>query len=201
MSEQYFTNSPQSESHPSQFQTKINDINLIFHTDDGVFSKKQVDYGTRVLLEHFSIPNESGRILDVGCGYGPVGITIAKQYEGLSIDMVDINERAIQLAHKNIQENQVKEAKAFINDRLTDLRANDYTTIITNPPFRAGKAVVFDIVDQSFKCLIQQGELWLVVQKKQGAPSLKKKMEDVFGNVDVIKRDKGYYVLKSIKID
>ncbi|MET3684042.1 16S rRNA (guanine1207-N2)-methyltransferase [Alkalibacillus flavidus] len=201
MSEHYFSNSPQSQSRPFHFQTTINQVDLTFHTDDGVFSKKQIDYGTRVLLGQFVMPSVSGDVLDVGCGYGPIGIAVAKQFPEHHIDMVDVNERAVQLAKHNASENQVSQTDVFVNDRLDNLSNNHYAAVITNPPFRAGKSVVLSIIENSYKCLKRQGELWLVVQKKQGAPSLKTKMEEVFRHVEVVKRDKGYYVLKSIKID
>ncbi|GAA0470063.1 class I SAM-dependent methyltransferase [Alkalibacillus silvisoli] len=201
MSEHYFTNNPQSDSKPFQFQTTINSYNLSFETDDGVFSKKQIDYGTRVLLEQFIAPGVEGDLLDVGCGYGPIGITLGKSYPERQVDLIDINERAVSLANQNLQLNQISNAQAFVSDGIDGFSEKSYAAVVTNPPFRAGKQVVVEMIQDSFLKLKNYGELWLVAQKKQGAPSLKNKMEEQFNNVEVIKRDKGYYVLKSKRID
>ncbi|WP_017185252.1 class I SAM-dependent methyltransferase [Alkalibacillus haloalkaliphilus] len=201
MSGHYYTNNPQKESNPFRFQTTINSYNLIFQTDDGVFSKKQIDYGTRVLLEHFDPPEIDGDLLDVGCGYGPIGIVLAKSYENHKVVMVDINERAVHLSNQNILMNKVNNAVAHVGDGLSGVKQEGFASIVTNPPFRAGKDIVVNIIEEGCEKLKKDGDFWLVAQKKQGAPSLKKKMEEVFGNAEVVKRDKGYYVLKSKKID
>ncbi|MDV2582680.1 class I SAM-dependent methyltransferase [Alkalibacillus haloalkaliphilus] len=201
MSDHYYTNNPQKESNPFHFQTTINSYNLNFQTDDGVFSKKQIDYGTRVLLEHFDPPEINGDLLDVGCGYGPIGIVLAKRFENHKVVMVDINERAVHLSNQNIAMNKVNNAFAYVSDGLSRVKQEGFASIVTNPPFRAGKDVVINMIEGSHVKLQKGGDFWLVAQKKQGAPSLKKKMEEVFGNAEVIKRDKGYYVLKSKKID
>ncbi|WP_027964785.1 class I SAM-dependent methyltransferase [Halalkalibacillus halophilus] len=201
MSEHYYSKSPKSSSNPTKFQTTIQSISLTFQTDDGVFSKKQIDYGTKTLLEQFQFPETVGDILDVGCGYGPIGITVAKMAPERRINMFDVNERAVDLAEKNISLNYVSNAEASVEEGIHSFPDDRYAVVVTNPPFRAGKKVVHEIVEESKRVMVKQGELWLVVQKKQGAPSLQAKMEDVFGNVEVMKRDKGYFILKSRKID
>ncbi|MDQ0352409.1 16S rRNA (guanine1207-N2)-methyltransferase [Alkalibacillus filiformis] len=201
MSDHYYVNNPQKQSNPSRFQTTINSYNLIFQTDDGVFSKKQIDYGTRVLIDQFESPEIEGDLLDVGCGYGPIGVVLAKSNKNHNVVMIDINERAVNLANQNIEKNGVTNATAYVSDGLSGVKQKGFAAIVTNPPFRAGKDVVVNIIEESREKLKEDGYFWLVAQKKQGAPSLKNKMEEVFGNVEVVKRDKGYYVLKSKKID
>ncbi|GEL78077.1 class I SAM-dependent methyltransferase [Tenuibacillus multivorans] len=201
MSDHYYSQKPTSKSNPSHFREAINSITLDFHTDEGVFSKKQVDYGTRALLNNFKQPETLGDILDVGCGYGPIGLTLAKMYPKCHIVMIDVNERAIRLAKENQTVNRVPNVDVVQSDGLKQIRGRQFATVITNPPFRAGKALVHQIVEDSYDVLVHEGEFWVVVQKKQGAPSLKEKIKKVFGNVDVIKRDKGYFILRGKKFD
>ncbi|MGP4072828.1 class I SAM-dependent methyltransferase [Piscibacillus sp. B03] len=201
MSDHYYSKNPTSKRNPSQFQTTLSSITLNFHTDEGVFSKKQVDFGTKTLIEHFDLPKGQGDLLDLGCGYGPIGITLAKRYPERSVVMVDVNERAIELAKKNCETNQASNVEVLQSDGVKEVSDRAFGAVITNPPFRAGKKVVHNMIEDSYNVLTQEGELWVVVQKKQGAPSLKEKMESLFGNVDVVVRNKGYYVLRAIRFD
>ncbi|RPF49976.1 class I SAM-dependent methyltransferase [Aquisalibacillus elongatus] len=201
MTEHYYSKNPTSKSNPSQFQTSILSSTFTFHTDEGVFSKKQLDYGTNVLLHAFELPEVEGDLLDLGCGYGPIGIGLAKQYRDREILMVDINERAVELSKKNCEVNAVENARVLQSDGIESVSNQRFATVITNPPFRAGKTVVHQMVEDSYELLLEGGELWVVVQKKQGAPSLKGKIKNVFGQVDVVKRDKGYFILRGKKFD
>ncbi|MGM8216196.1 class I SAM-dependent methyltransferase [Bacillaceae bacterium W0354] len=201
MNDHYYSQSPTSQSNPSQFSVTIQSLPLTFHTDEGVFSKTQLDYGTSVLINQFQEPDVSGDLLDVGCGYGPIGITLAKLYQTRTVYMIDINERAIQLAKLNAVENDLNNIKIYQSDGLREVKDKTFAAIITNPPFRAGKQLVHQIVDDSYEQLKVDGEFWVVVQKKQGAPSLKKKVEECFGNAEIVKRDKGYFVIRAKKFD
>ncbi|WP_175614703.1 class I SAM-dependent methyltransferase [Piscibacillus halophilus] len=201
MSDHYYSEKPTSKRNPSQFQTTLSSITLNFHSDEGVFSKKQVDFGTKTLVEHFKQPEGKGNLLDLGCGYGVIGITLAKRYPDHHVVMVDVNERAVELTKKNCEQNDVQNAEVLQSDGVAEVKDRQFNAVITNPPFRAGKKVVHQMVEDSFDVLNDQGELWVVVQKKQGAPSLKGKMESVFGNAEVVVRNKGYYVLRAIKFD
>ena len=136
------------------------------------------------------------RLLDVGCGYGPLGIALAKA-QGLDVTMIDINQRAVALAQKNAEKNGVK-AQIF-QSNLYDNVTGTFQHIISNPPIRAGKKVVHTVIEESIQYLDDGGDLTIVIQKKQGAPSAKAKMEDIFGNCEIIKKDKGYYILRSVK--
>ena len=132
----------------------------------------------------------------MGCGYGPLGLTLGKVF-GVQATLTDINSRALDLARANAEKNQVN-ARIFQSNVYDDVEGNfDY--IVSNPPIRAGKSVVHEIIKGAFRHLEDQGSLTIVIQKKQGAPSAKAKMEEVFGNCQILKKDKGYYILESVK--
>ena len=167
-----------------------------FLTDAGVFSKKMIDFGSQVLLSCLSF-QQGETVLDVGCGYGPLGLSLVKA-QGIHATMVDVNTRALDLAQKNADLNQV-EAKIF-QSNVYDQVEGSFDHIISNPPIRAGKKVVHEVLSGSFDHLNPGGDLTIVIQKKQGAPSAKAKMEEVFGNCEILKKDKGYYILRSEKV-
>lgn len=167
-----------------------------FLTDAGVFSKKMIDFGSQVLLSCLSF-QQGETVLDVGCGYGPLGLSLVKA-QGIHATMVDVNTRALDLAQKNADLNQV-EAKIF-QSNVYDQVEGSFDHIISNPPIRAGKKVVHQVLSGSFDHLNPGGDLTIVIQKKQGAPSAKAKMEEVFGNCEILKKDKGYYILRSEKV-
>ncbi|MCO4475063.1 16S RNA methylase RsmC [Streptococcus infantarius subsp. infantarius] len=191
----YYAENPDSAHDIHELKVTLLGQSFTFLTDSGVFSKKMVDYGSQVLLN--TLDFEKGKtLLDLGCGYGPLGISLAK-VQGVKPTMVDINNRAIDLAKQNAQKNGV-EADIFQSDIYEKVNGTfDY--IISNPPIRAGKQVVHTIISESINYLKVGGNLTIVIQKKQGGPSAKAKMEEVFGNVEILKRDKGYYILRSEK--
>lgn len=195
MTKMYYAENPDSAHDIHELKVTLLGRSFTFLTDSGVFSKKMVDYGSQVLLN--TLDFEKGKtLLDLGCGYGPLGISLAK-VQGVKPTMVDINNRAIDLAKQNAQKNGV-EADIFQSNIYEKVNgAFDY--IISNPPIRAGKQVVHTIISESINYLKVGGNLTIVIQKKQGAPSAKAKMEEVFGNVEILKRDKGYYILRSEK--
>ena len=192
----YFTDNTDLKSEQSQFIFRFHKYDLLFTSDNGVFSKSMIDYGSRVLLDNIEITNEKTP-LDVGCGYGTFGICLNKVYSHLNVDMVDVNDRALELAKLNAKNNNIHANiyKSFIYENVQ----GSYDVIVTNPPVRAGKEVVTTILQESIEHLNENGSLWVILQKKQGAPSTKKKMEEVFGNCEIVKRDKGYYLLHSVK--
>jgi 16S rRNA (guanine1207-N2)-methyltransferase len=170
---------------------------VTFISDNGVFSKKRVDYGSRVLLDSIEI-NDEKSLLDVGCGYGTLGISLKTVYPHLKVKMVDINERAVALSKKAILVNHLNDievTQSYIYENVKD----SYDIVISNPPIRAGKKVVFEILEKAYDHLNEGGFLMIVIQKKQGAPSAKKKMEEIFNNCEIVNKDKGYYILKSVK--
>ena len=192
----YYTNNEDLESSPEQFIYHYRGRELTFISDNGVFSKKMIDYGSRVLLDTINIDASKKSLLDVGCGYGTFGVSLKSAYPFLQVEMVDVNERAIDLAKKNIQNNNL-DAKVYLSS-VYDNVTGKYDLIVTNPPIRAGKEIVTRILVESKEHLNYDGEIWVVIQKKQGAPSAKKNLEAVFRNVTIEKKDKGYYILKAV---
>ena len=191
----YYAENPDSAHDIHELKVTLLGQSFTFLTDSGVFSKKMVDYGSQVLLN--TLDFEKGKtLLDLGCGYGPLGISLAK-VQGVKPTMVDVNNRAIDLAKQNAQKNGV-EADIF-HSNIYEKVNGTFDYIISNPPIRAGKQVVLTIISESINYLKVGGNLTIVIQKKQGAPSAKAKMEEVFGNVEILKRDKGYYILRSEK--
>ncbi|KZK08456.1 Ribosomal RNA small subunit methyltransferase C [Lactococcus cremoris] len=181
------------------FQTLTVDLlglSMRFKTDRGVFSKNGIDYGSRVLLENYQ-PEGAKTLLDVGCGYGTLGLTLAKKFD-LSVTMVDVNSRALDLCRQNVIDNAVSNAEIELSN-IYEAVSEKYDAIISNPPIRAGKEVVHEILTGAFDYLNDGGHLTIVIQKKQGAPSAQRKMEEVFGNCQLVARDKGYFILRSYK--
>ncbi|MFD1850715.1 class I SAM-dependent methyltransferase [Oceanobacillus bengalensis] len=199
MSEHYFSQQPHSKSSPKNWDFTLRNKVYTFTSDVGVFSKKEVDYGSRLLIEKFSEPIISGDILDLGCGYGPIGITLADNFRNRKVLMVDINERAVSLADLNASNNKIENIESIQSDGFSNIINRKFAVVVTNPPIRAGKSVIYQMFDDSQKVLLHGGELWVVIQKKQGAPSALKKLEALFKEVEIVAKDKGYYLLKAKK--
>ena len=200
MSEHYYSNKPQTESKPRQWEFTLLGNSFLFETDAGVFSKSEVDFGSRVLIETFQLPEIEGAIFDVGCGYGPIGLSIAKQNPERIVYMMDINERAIALSKKNAQVNGVQNVRIFESDGLAAVEEDiQAAAILTNPPIRAGKDTIFKFYDGAYDRLSVGGELWVVIQKKQGAPSTVNHLEERFAEVEVVEKKKGYWIIRAKK--
>ena len=199
LSEHYYSRTQKVESDPKFWDYTLKNNSFRFKTDNGVFSKREVDFGSRLLIESFEMPNVEGLLLDVGCGYGPIGLSLAKYYQDRMIHMVDVNERAIELAKENAELNQIQNVRIYESDRLLNVKENTFAAILTNPPIRAGKITVHDIFEQSFNHLVSKGELWVVIQKKQGAPSAIEKLNNLFNHVETIDKSKGYFVIRAQK--
>lgn len=197
MANQYFENSTDLGHELKNFNFTLRGNNLSFTSDSGVFSRQTIDFGSRVLIESINFDEiPEGNILDVGCGYGPIGLSLAKEQNYRQVVMADVNLRALDLARENAKANNIKNVDILESDVYENIK-DKYALIVSNPPVRAGKKVVTDILKNSIEHLDSNGELWIVLQKKQGAPSAKKLMKETFGNVEVVTRDKGYYILKS----
>ena len=193
MSEHYFSAAPTSASRPARFEAEILGMKIAFTTDAGVFSRGEIDEGTRILLE--ALPEISGRALDLGCGWGAVGVTLAKKYPDARLVMADVNERALELARKNLADNGVKNAEVLASDAFMNI-SGAFDFIITNPPIRAGKAVIYGMFDGAKPRLLPGGRLYIVIRKQQGAPSALKHLEGVYPGVRVIAREKGFWVIE-----
>ncbi|QGH32707.1 methyltransferase [Gracilibacillus salitolerans] len=192
--DQYFSQSPDAASNPQTWSYQLEGQTFTFTTDNGVFSKNEVDFGSRVLIETFRTPDIDGPLLDLGCGYGPISIALAATHSDRSVLGVDVNERALSLAEKNAKQNKITNVTFQESDILSNVSGQSFAAILTNPPIRAGKQVVHQMFEEAKKALLSNGELWVVIQKKQGAPSAKKKLSELFEEVEVVKKEKGYFV-------
>lgn len=193
----YYTNNTDLKSQqrivPFDYQGK----HLEFISDLGVFSKDSVDYGSRVLLSTFE-KLENVTLLDVGCGYGALSLSLASLGSHVSCTLVDVNDRALELAKVNAKRFNLNNVEVIHSSCYENVEGN-YDIIISNPPIRAGKKIVHEILSGAYEHLNPNGIIRVVIQKKQGAPSAKTKLKEVFGNCEVIKKDKGYYILQSVK--
>ena len=186
----YFTNDINLKHNVDKKNVVINGKEFTFFTDNGVFSKKGLDFGTRTLLE--SLPEDlKGDILDFGCGYGPIGIYLKKSYD-CEVDMLDINERSVSLAKKNADLNNAK-----VNIFLSDIYSNvnkKYDYIVTNPPIRVGKQILYKILFAAKDYLKENGKIYLVINKDQGAKSLMKDLANSY-KVSLVNKNKGFFII------
>ena len=194
----YFENDTTIKSKKIEINYSINNQSFIFYSDNGVFSKSEYDLGSEILVKSLLGESLNGRVLDLGCGIGCMGIVLAKIIPSINIEMVDINERAVQLCQKNIAANKVENAKAYISN-IYEKVDGQFENIVTNPPIRAGKKVIFEFFEKAKDYLTINGNLYVVIRKSHGAESAKKKIEEVFGNCTMINRDKGFHILKATK--
>lgn len=188
---QYFDN-VDLKSEIRKFEVKIFDYVIPFYSDNGVFCKEHLDFGTRLLLENIPWDEVDGDILDVGCGYGPIGI-IAHKITGNNITMCDVNKRALHLTKMNLKENKIE--ATVLESNCYENIDGVFDTIITNPPIRAGKKIVYEILFGAKAHLTDNGKLFLVIHKDQGAKSLLKDLEKEY-NVEILAKNKGFFVIK-----
>lgn len=194
----YFTNNKELKSNLKKLNYKINNQTFTFLSDNGVFCKDKIDFGTNLLLETYLKDKEkkNKKVLDVGCGYGVIGIVISKINDSFCT-LIDVNNRCIHLSKINIKKNKVN-AEAF-HSNVYEKIEEKYDVIITNPPIRAGNKIVLDILLNAKKHLNRNGELWCVIRKAQGAETFTKKLENEY-YVEILKKYKGFYIIKA-KID
>ncbi|ENH95865.1 ribosomal RNA methyltransferase [Gracilibacillus halophilus YIM-C55.5] len=199
VTDHYYNSMPNTVSDPQEWNAHVLGRTYRFRTDRGVFSKDMVDFGSKTLIETFEEPAQQGDILDLGCGYGPISVVLADVHPHRHVIGSDINQRALNLAKENAQNNQVNNVTFIESNGVEQLRQESYVAIVTNPPIRAGKKVVHDFFEGAGQMLVEGGHLWVVMQKKQGAPSAQKKLDELFGTVELIKKNKGYYIFRAIK--
>ena len=193
---QYFDNDKNIKSERKIIKFNFDNKVFSIYSDNGVFSKDRFDYGTRVLLNSVDVDKLFGNVLDLGCGLGVVGIILGTFNKGINIDMVDINERAIDLAKNNLVLNNVK-ANVFVSDIYSNID-NKYDFIITNPPIRAGKNVIRGFLLGSYDYLKDDGILYFVMRKDHGVKSMTKELSVKF-NTSIVNKDKGFYVVLCTK--
>ncbi|MGI2329594.1 class I SAM-dependent methyltransferase [Planococcus sp. YIM B11945] len=200
MSQHYYSKNPQTTSNPREWSYTLRGEKFHFQTDTGVFSKSEVDFGSRLLIEAYEDAEIDGPVLDVGCGYGPIGMAIAKAFPQKEVHMVDVNTRAIELAKKNAEKNGIQNVLVYESDGLASVGTMNFSAIVTNPPIRAGKDTVFRFYEEAYEKLAAGGSMWVVIQKKQGAPSTQEKLEKLFGEVRVADKKKGYFIFQARKV-
>lgn len=193
MSEHYYSSLPTSASHIREFSFTYREERILFETDNGVFSKNEVDAGSAVLLN--ALPEEmEGTLLDIGCGWGAMGVSLGKKYPALSVTMADVNERALELCRRNAEKNGVK-AEILVSDACAAVEGS-FSHVITNPPIRAGKQVIYRFFSEAAGHLAPGGALYAVIRKQQGAPSAIRYMQTLYAEVSVIERSGGYWVIR-----
>lgn len=200
MSKQYFENNPNLKNNKHKITLYYKQYLIDLISDSGVFSKSTVDYGTNALLRNLVVAPHVKNVLDMGCGYGVIGIAIAKDNPQAFVDMIDVNDRAITLTTTNLINNNITNAKAFSSFAFQNVGIM-YDLIVTNPPIRAGKKVIYEMFEGAYEHLEEEGELWVVIRKAQGALSALDKIRSLFHNGEVIKKDKGYFIIMGKKRD
>ena len=190
---QYFEENNNLKSDRKLITIKFKDKNYKVYTDSGVFSKDKLDYGTKLLLETITDNKLEGNILDLGCGYGMIGIILSSIYPNLSIDMCDITDRAISLSQENVQNLNLTNINIFKSDIYKNVK-NKYNYIITNPPIRAGKEILRKFLFGAKSHLEKNGELWFVMRKDHGVKSMIKELESIY-KIEIKEKSKGFYIV------
>ena len=191
---QYFENA-NLPSNIIEFETYFLSNKFVFKSDNGVFSKEKLDFGTRLLLESLPMKDMKGDVLDLGCGYGVVSIILSR-FVDCNFDAVDVNKRALHLFEMNIKLNHVSNINPFESDAYEKV-TKKYDYIITNPPIRAGKEVVYKMLRGAKDYLKENGSLYFVMRKDHGAKTAIKDISDIY-NCEIITKEKGFFVIKCI---
>ena len=194
----YYDLDPSLESKERLIEFVISGRKVSLYSDNGVFSKNKLDEGSRILIETLLPLNLTGKILDLGCGYGPIGLSIGLCSPSASITLADVNPRAVALCKKNAE-------LLNLSDRVTCLQSDIYSNvegkfnaIISNPPIRAGKRVTYTMYKEAKEHLVSGGQFYFVIRKAQGASSASQYVKEVFGNITLLARSKGYHIYKAM---
>lgn len=195
--DQYFAREPESESRPAECGFTYRGNPLRFTTDAGVFSRGELDTGTRILLD--ALPDTlSGRILDLGCGWGPIGVSVQKTWPETEVWMADVNLRALEWSEKNAARNGVR-VRCLESDGFSALEGEMFDAVITNPPIRAGKQVIYRMFADAREHLNPGGSLFLVIRKQQGAESCLRYLQTLYAGVEKLDRSGGFWALQARK--
>ncbi len=193
----YFTDNRHLSENRKDLSFRFSGYSFVFTSDNGVFSKSDIDEGTICLMDTVFKHGMSDSLLDLGCGYGVVGIVMKQCFPETRVVGCDVNPRAVELAQLNAKTNDV-DVHFIVSDRFSNI-TEQFSTIMVNPPIRAGKDVIYSMFSESYEHLTNEGKLWVVIRKSHGAPSAKKKLFELFGNCEIVARHQGYYVLVSTK--
>ena len=195
----YYSANPESESNEREIKYELKDRTFKFISDNGVFSKEHVDFATDFMLRTIIDDDLDGSVLDMGCGYGVIGITVSSLCSKVSsVTLCDINNRVIDLATRNVERNKVVNAKIFASDGFEDVEGR-FDIIITNPPIRAGKAVIYKMYEDAKEHLNDGGRFYLVINKKHGAPSTINYLNELYSEVEVLDKKAGFNVIRCKK--
>ena len=195
----YYSANPESESNERKIKYELKDRTFKFISDNGVFSKEHVDFATDFMLRTIIDDELEGSVLDMGCGYGVIGITVSNLCSKVSsVTLCDINNRAIDLATRNAERNRVVNAKIFASDGFANVEGR-FDIIITNPPIRAGKAVIYKMYEDAKEYLNDGGRFYLVINKKHGAPSTINYLNELYSEVEVLDKKAGFNVIRCKK--
>ncbi len=196
MAEHYFTSDPTSRHEERHFSVQLGNHAVSFETDAGTFSKGHLDEGSRLLID--TVPSLSGIGADIGCGWGAMGLCLAAKNPEAQFIMVDVNERAVELAKKNAENNRLQNVTVYGSDILANVPGNlDFC--VTNPPIRAGKQTVYAFFTQAFDKLKSGGALYIVIRKQQGAPSAIKFLQTLYSEVKVLEKESGFWIVEAVK--
>ena len=199
----YFSEKPEIKSEKRTIKYTIQNKKFEFITDNGVFSKSKVDFGTDLMLNEFLKKNrglevEKIKILDIGCGYGVVSVVLKSFYPEISFTLSDVNERALELSEENLKKYGINDYHIIKSDAFEKI-TEKFDVILSNPPIRAGKDIIFKIYSEAYEHLNENGEFYCVIQTKHGAKSTQKKLVEIFGNCDTVTIDGGYRIFLSKK--
>ncbi len=195
MNDQYYTREPASQSRPVPCEFEYRGHRLRFLTDAGVFSKGELDTGTRLLLD--ALPETlSGDLLDLGCGWGPIGVSLKAAWPEARVTMADVNLRALDWSRRNAAANGA-EVTCVESDGMAALRGLTFDAVVTNPPIRAGKQVIYGMFADAAAALKPGGSLFLVIRKQQGAESCLRYLQTLFASVEKLDRSAGFWVLRA----
>ena len=195
----YFDNDPIVASQIREIRFTLFDKEYRYYADNGVFSKSRIDEGTYIFLKVLLPLRLSGNILDLGCGYGPLGLTIAQNSLEARVILADINSRALALASRSIAELNLSDRVTCLQSDIYEKVEGTFDSIVVNPPIRAGKKVINQMFVGARQYLIDGGSLYVVIRRKQGAESALKYIETVFENVSVLHKEKGYWIIRAVK--
>ena len=195
----YFKDDPNLASNIKEIKFEVNGILMNLFTDNGVFSKGKVDEGSLAFLKVL-LPLDLGKnILDLGCGYGTLGLTLAVAKKEARVTLADINPRALNMCKRNAELHNLSNRVTILQSDIYEKIEGPYDSIVVNPPIRAGKKVTYRMYEEAKQYLIDGGSLYIVIRKAQGAESASKYIETIFGNVTLLKREKGYYIYRATK--
>jgi len=195
----YFTDNSNLPSNRREITYVINGTSFKLFVDNGVFSKGHLDQGSKIFIETLLKVNLGNNVLDIGCGYGPIGLTLAKLTPSMNVICSDVNTRALGLCIENVSALKVSHQVTCLQSDIYTNIEGKFDSIVSNPPIRAGKKVTYEIYKGALSHLVDGGSLYIVIRKAQGALSAKEYIESLFGNSEILAKEKGYYVIKATK--